>query len=253
MTTNEADILATPSPNVPHIQLNPALLESLFQKYVTAVQAQGAHPSAQARIDPSLPQFAPGDLAQAVVQSFAGTLQTPLPFTSITSSLSWIIDTGATDHMCPFLTQFHNIRSLLKPVHVSLPNGQCKSVHLVGDIRLYDKIILSEVLYVPEFQHNLLSASNLLSTHPIQVTFTKEGCDFQDLLTNERVLTGHKICGLFRVHGPVISSIGYANNVAKSNVPSLGLFHARLGHGTVSKLMHLVSLPTHVLKDFHIL
>ena len=41
---------------------------------------------------------------------------------SISSSSSWIIDSGATDHICSSLTYFTSYRQI-DPIYVKLPNG----------------------------------------------------------------------------------------------------------------------------------
>ncbi|XP_019423079.1 PREDICTED: uncharacterized protein LOC109332552 [Lupinus angustifolius] len=67
----------------------------------------------------------------------------------------WILDTGATDHVCPDLSLFvahHNIR----PITIGLPNGTTIQATIAGAIKLSDSITLHHVLYVPQFHYNLL-------------------------------------------------------------------------------------------------
>ncbi|KAF1893005.1 hypothetical protein Lal_00013187 [Lupinus albus] len=68
-------------------------------------------------------------------------------------SSCWILDTGATDHVCYTLSAFHTFKQI-KPVMVTLPNG--------------DKLYLTYVLYIPSFQYNLVSVSKLTQTIPCQ-------------------------------------------------------------------------------------
>ncbi|GKB66416.1 hypothetical protein Tco_0927828 [Tanacetum coccineum] len=42
--------------------------------------------------------------------------------------IDWVVDTSASDHMCPHLHPFQCIRILKKPIKIKLPNGTCKWV-----------------------------------------------------------------------------------------------------------------------------
>ena len=45
---------------------------------------------------------------------------------------SWIVDTGASDHMTSNLKFFTNLQPLKKPIHVTLPDGSLKVVTHAG-------------------------------------------------------------------------------------------------------------------------
>lgn len=71
-----------------------------------------------------------------------------------------IIDSGASIHIC---FQKH-IFSDLKPIASSivLPNNSQIPLHYIGSVILFDFIVVHRVLFVPEFQYNLLSVSGLM-------------------------------------------------------------------------------------------
>ena len=71
----------------------------------------------------------------------------------------WIIDYGATDHVCHNLNVFTSYTKI-KPVLISLPNGQTVYTTYSGLVRFSDKFYLSYVFYVPHFQLNLISVSD---------------------------------------------------------------------------------------------
>ena len=73
---------------------------------------------------------------------------------------SWIIDTGASDHMTFDFKLFSNTTSLSNPVNVTLPDGSLKPVTLVGDIQLSPTLLLHNVLFVPDFKYNLSQWQN---------------------------------------------------------------------------------------------
>ena len=76
------------------------------------------------------------------------------------TSIDWIIDTGATDHMVHSISMFNSITSLSN-TYVYLPNGERALVTHIGTIHLTEKLILHNVLCVPSFSFNLISVSQL--------------------------------------------------------------------------------------------
>ena len=83
------------------------------------------------------------------------------------STCFWIVDSGATRHICSNA----NLFIALRPVQnssVTLPDHTRLAVAFSGDIQLCNKLLLKNVLYVPQFKFNLLSISAL--TKDSQVT-----------------------------------------------------------------------------------
>ncbi|XP_010462665.1 PREDICTED: uncharacterized protein LOC104743259 [Camelina sativa] len=78
------------------------------------------------------------------------SLQTALP------SGSWIIDSGATSHVCCDLSRFRDVR-VISGITVTLPNGIKLPIHHSGNIHLSALLILYDVLHVPDFHFNLIS------------------------------------------------------------------------------------------------
>lgn len=70
---------------------------------------------------------------------------------------AWIIDTGASRHMCPNKHIMTNLTVLSRKVMVSLPDGSIKHVEYSGDVHVSMDIVLRDVLYIPSFKYNLLS------------------------------------------------------------------------------------------------
>ena len=69
---------------------------------------------------------------------------------------SWIIDTGATDHVACSLSYFTSYYKI-KPVKVKLPNNQTVTAACAGTVILAKNIILYNVLYIPNFMLNIIS------------------------------------------------------------------------------------------------
>ncbi|KAL9244246.1 hypothetical protein vseg_018043 [Gypsophila vaccaria] len=107
----------------------------------------------------------------------------------------WIIDSGATDHMTANKSLLSKLRVLNKPVLVGLPDGSTKIATHIGEIQIHTKVVLQDVLLVPEFKHNLLSVGKLLSTNAVLIHFDMHQCLIQDQAKNT-LLYGHKEGGL---------------------------------------------------------
>uniref|UniRef100_A0A803MJF0 Retrovirus-related Pol polyprotein from transposon TNT 1-94-like beta-barrel domain-containing protein n=1 Tax=Chenopodium quinoa TaxID=63459 RepID=A0A803MJF0_CHEQI len=86
---------------------------------------------------------------------------------------SWIVDSGASDHMVGNRNLFHTIKLLDYPIKVGLPDGQVKNVKEIGTVRLTARIMLKNVLLLPDFKHNLMS--DPISKEVIARGRTKEG------------------------------------------------------------------------------
>lgn len=76
------------------------------------------------------------------------------------SSESWIIDSGATHHVCHDKRLFTDLSDAVN-TSVTLPTGFGVKIAGIGNIRLNDYLILSNVLCIPDFRLNLLSVSQL--------------------------------------------------------------------------------------------
>lgn len=55
-----------------------------------------------------------------------------------------------------------NLRTLASLICVKLPDGIYRPVTTIRNINFGDKIILKDVLYIPEFQNNLLLVGKLV-------------------------------------------------------------------------------------------
>jgi len=74
----------------------------------------------------------------------------------------WIINSGATSHICCSKEQFNSYKCL-HDSHVLLPNSTKVKVEGVGSIQLNNDIFLHNVLFIPTFRFNLLSLLSLIN------------------------------------------------------------------------------------------
>ncbi|XP_048502933.1 uncharacterized protein LOC104896475 [Beta vulgaris subsp. vulgaris] len=132
---------------------------------------------------------------------------------------------------------------------VGLPDGTTKLVTISGTVKLNHKITLQHVLLIPNFTHNLLSVSKLLSHNNLVAIFTSSSYQFQDLTTNEIQAIGFQHAGLYKFYYD--SSFSSADNSSSllhisyhvsTTLPTLSVLLARLGHLSVQKMSKL-SIP----------
>ncbi|KAK9749708.1 hypothetical protein RND81_02G145100 [Saponaria officinalis] len=124
------------------------------------------------------------------VSNFAGTLPHSLINSAYqsTADVSWIMDTGASDHMTHNINCLTDVHVLSRLVLVALPDGTVKMVHQAGTHCLTPSITLHNVLFVHEFRHNLLSVGRLVSDSHLVAIFDTHTCVLQDLLS--KILRG---------------------------------------------------------------
>ncbi|KAK4382735.1 Retrovirus-related Pol polyprotein from transposon RE2 [Sesamum angolense] len=110
---------------------------------------------------------------------------------------SWIVDTGATNHMCASACILTNVSPLPNPTSVHLPDGNTQSVTHTGSALLHSSLALTDVLLVPSFKFNLLSVSKLCSSSSINVLFCSSHCLFQDQKNNRILAVGKQKGNLY--------------------------------------------------------
>ena len=117
-------------------------------------------------------------------ESFINTSGTD--FSSIYANSTWIIDSGATDHVSknPPITN----KSASKHTSVQLPNGGHAEITSTGSMKLCNDMTVDNVLYVPNFKANLLSISKLTRALGCNVTFYPDFCVMQDLTTRRTLV-----------------------------------------------------------------
>lgn len=103
---------------------------------------------------------------------------------------AWIIDSGASKHICSDPLLMHTTYKLDKSVEVHLPDGSLKAVVSARKVKLNKDILLVDVLYIPGFTHNLLSVAKLVQDFGIKCIFYKTHCVFQRDNSNQLLGVG---------------------------------------------------------------
>nr|KYP74100.1 Retrovirus-related Pol polyprotein from transposon TNT 1-94 [Cajanus cajan] len=82
---------------------------------------------------------------------------------------TWIIDSGATSHICCFKHLFHSYTAI-HDSHVLLPNSTKVKVEGIGSIKINDDIFLHNVFYITTFRFNLLYFLTLINENSFRFT-----------------------------------------------------------------------------------
>lgn len=168
---------------------------------------------------------------------------------SSTTSINntWIIDTGATDHMCCDLDSMINIIDLYPPIIVKFPNNSTVLASKMGSVALTPALTLHKVLFVPSFSFSLLSISSLLNQSHYIVNFSHNKCFIQDPHLKTVLALGETNGGLYqfkRIQSPPVPFCNASS--ATSN-----LWHIRLGHTPMHVIKNIVPLVAHSKLDCH--
>ena len=115
---------------------------------------------------------------------------------------SWIVDSGATCHMCRDIDKFINMKKLDKAEDITLGDRHSVKAFGIGvdlNVRMSDekqqRCRLFETLYVPKLSYNLLSVSKATRSGK-SFTFTESCCNLLDEKRNV-VATGSKVGNMY--------------------------------------------------------
>jgi hypothetical protein len=159
------------------------------------------------------------------------------PAISSDKSSSWIIDTGTTDHMISTVSLFTSITATISS-RVKLPNGNYAIVTHIGTIKLCEHLTLHDVLCVPSFSFNLISASKLIKSLTCCLIFLANFCFIQSLLDWMTIGVGRQQGDLFYLlNKPKVRTVC---SVSIKDV-STDLWHYRLGHLSNSRMKLLAN------------
>jgi len=193
---------------------------------------------------------------------------------------TWILDSGASEHMSSDSTALHDLSPLNCPIMINLPDGTKVKVTHKGKLRISDTLVLHDVLLVPQFKFNLLSIKRLCQQLNSTIQFTAEMCILQAPSQKKPLAIGRDHKGLYildkkflettslgdhytdkhssLLHNSLLTTIAEqptvsldaCNNV--SSCVSFDVWHKRLGHMSCNKMQHVPNLVLchNEIKDF---
>ena len=158
------------------------------------------------------------------------------------SPFSWLMDPACCNHMTPHSSLFSELKSAPHPFNIRTANGSTMSGHNIGSISTSNLSVLG-VFNVPDLSHNLFSVGQLVELG-YRIIFDYSGCIVQDPRTGQELGTSPRVGRMFPVDNlrlPLVAPVSVAAAAAVSLIPSLALWHARLGHASSSRVQQLVS------------
>lgn len=187
--------------------------------------------------------------------------------TGILKCSDWIVDSGATAHMCNDIEWFHNIVKCDRTVCVA--DGSTLSCLGVGEVHIPLKNktqVVTDVLFLPNLSTNLISVSKL-SEKGLSVIFTHKRCQIfkKDSMIVSATRQGgiyilDNVCGMSLSDSQVQSDVAMNGVEAvlepqsllntEANMNASELWHKRLGHlsykgvSVLRKLVSGINLPS---------
>ena len=169
----------------------------------------------------------------------------------LNSTDSWIVDSGATNHVCNCLQWFQETKPLCEgQVNLRLGTGQLVSANVMGSVVLsfnnFRTLNLEDCLYVPEMKRNLISVSCLY----------KQGYTvlFNSLVSIQKnktfICSGTLIDDLYYLspktnylHDTEVVHNEHSHKSKKQKISSTNetyLWHLRLGHINQNRIQRMV-------------
>jgi hypothetical protein len=160
---------------------------------------------------------------------------------SATSRGNWIIDSGATCHMCNDKELFKGLSPLRKPQEVTLGDGRVLGATAEGTVTLKlllpdgssQRCNLQNVLYVPKLSYNLLSVSKASEAGKM-TKFNSSGC---------KIVNRHKKVVAFATRMGNLYYLEFCRKPQQLNEKKSKerLWHRRYGHLGEQSLKKLAS------------
>lgn len=153
---------------------------------------------------------------------------------------SWIIDSGATDHMTGNPKVFNTFEPCKGNFNVKVADGTLSKVIGYGTVIISKNLVLQSVLFVPNLDCNLLSISKLTYDKNCLTKFYPTYCVFQDLISERTIGTAELRSGLYILEAdPALnlqcnstqqSALQNKNRTISNKESTVMLWHYRLGH-----------------------
>ncbi|XP_075103743.1 uncharacterized protein LOC142178311 [Nicotiana tabacum] len=167
-------------------------------------------------------------------------------FLACVEKRNWIIDTGATNHMAADLSMLSKFRAVSQASNkrIHLPNGGITIVLHVGNCKLTDTGEIRNVLYVPDFQYNLLSVSKETRELHCMARFYPDFYIFQDLSSGKVKGIGREKDDLYLLVSQPHTRNGTEEKTVTQRLcaqveKDVLLWHRRLAHASGNSLKKL--------------
>ncbi|KAI5412874.1 hypothetical protein KIW84_057482 [Lathyrus oleraceus] len=118
-------------------------------------------------------------------------------FLSVSLSHTWIVDSGASDHMTSESTLFSSYSPCAGNQKIKITDGSFSAIAGKGSVVLSPMLTLKNVLHVPNLSCNLISVSKLAQDINFQTNFFRSHCVFQDLNSGKMIGSAKESGGLY--------------------------------------------------------
>ncbi|KAK2437637.1 putative mitochondrial protein [Trifolium repens] len=171
-----------------------------------------------------------------------------IPFSS--KSNHFILNTGATDHIC-FDLNFFQCMKQISPINLKLPNGSLVTTCFSGTVYFDQHFYLTDVLYFPNFSFNLISVPKLTLNLHCSLMFNDHKCLIQDTCSKKMIGVAELNSGLYILKTPTVSlgnnpstpcinKISHiVNSLESHQVDECNVWHKRLGHTSFDKMIEI--------------
>ena len=158
------------------------------------------------------------------------------------SPSSWLMNFTCCNHMTPHSSLFSELKPTPHPLNIRIVNGSTMSGYNIGSIST-SNLSVPGVFNVPDLSYNLFSVGQLAELGYC-IIFDYFGCIMQDPRTGQELGTGPRVERMFPMDNlclPLVAPVSIAAAAAVSSIPSLALWHARLGHASSFRVQQLAS------------
>ena len=152
----------------------------------------------------------------------------------------WLMDYACYNHMTPYSSLFSELKPAPHPINIRIANGSTMSGHNIGSVST-SNLSIPGVFNVPDLSYNLFSVGQLAELG-YRIIFDYSGCIVQNPRTGQELGAGPKVGRMFPVDNlrlPLVTPVSVVAATVISSVPSLALWHARLGHASSSRVQQL--------------
>ena len=142
--------------------------------------------------------------------------------------------------MTPHSSLFSKLNPAPHPLNIHIADGSTMHGNSLGFVST-SNLSVPGVFHVPDLSYNLCFVGQLAELG-YRLIFDYFGCIVQDPRTGQELGTGPRVGRIFPVdnlHLPPVAHVSVA--AAVSSLPSLALWHSRLGHASSSRVQQLTS------------
>ena len=119
---------------------------------------------------------------------------------------SWIVDSGASDHMTGDLSVFHDDVPNFDNYTIRIADGTLSKVVGIGTVIISKDITLNSILFVPNLDCNLLSVSKITRDFNCITKFSSNICVFQVLNLARKIGSAKLWAGFYLLNAEISGS-----------------------------------------------